>query len=96
MTIQKDDMKGLKDELMILANCNGPHIVQYVGSWIKSDKFYIAMEYCAAGSVMDLMGVCRMTLTESEVAVCMKHSLEGLAHLHGQKIVHRGRAGITP
>mmetsp|Transcript_18595 Transcript_18595/g.27838 ORF Transcript_18595/g.27838 Transcript_18595/m.27838 type:complete len:382 (-) Transcript_18595:169-1314(-) len=89
MDIQKDDHKGLKDELSILATCNGPYTVEYIANFVKSGKFYIAMEYCAAGSVMDLMQICRITLTESEIAVCMKHSLKGLAQLHKSKIIHR-------
>jgi len=89
MSIDKDDHKGLRDELKILKTCKSSYTVDYVASFIKGDKFWIAMEYCAAGSVLDLMAYCQMCLTEEEVAICMKHALMGLSVLHKKKIIHR-------
>eukprot|EP00466_Bigelowiella_natans_P007261 jgi/Bigna1/40342/e_gw1.42.87.1 len=89
MNIKKDDHKGLKEELKILSGVSGPRTVKYFGSFIQSSKFFIAMEYCSAGSIMDLMNVCKMTLTESEISVVMKHALEGIAFLHNRKVIHR-------
>lgn len=37
----------------------------------------IAMEYCGAGSLCDLMAICEKTLTEEHIAAVMKMSLYG-------------------
>lgn len=47
------------------------------------------MEFCAAGSLSDMMAICRETLTEPQIACVMKMSLEGLKYLHARRIIHR-------
>ncbi len=51
------------------------------------------MEYCAAGSLSDIMQICNRTFSEAQVAAIMKHSLHGLAYLHAQKKIHRDIKG---
>ena len=51
-------------------------------------KLWILMEYCAGGSlrnVLELMG----PLSEERVLVIGRQVLEGLGYLHGQGVVHR-------
>ena len=47
------------------------------------------MEYCALGSLSDLMAVCQRTLTEKQIAAVMRMALQGLAYLHAERVVHR-------
>ncbi len=47
LEIQKDDHAGLREELQILANCNSPHTVNYVASFIKGDKFWVRCSVAA-------------------------------------------------
>ena len=57
------------------------------------------MEYCPAGSVLDIMKLCGlhqnlprgtlMTLEESDIATIHKDTLKGLEYLHCNKIIHR-------
>jgi serine/threonine protein kinase len=54
---------------------------------------WIVMEYCAAGSLSDIMQICNRTFSEAQVAAIMKHSLHGLAYLHAQKKIHRDIKG---
>ena len=51
------------------------------------------MEYCAAGSLFDIMESCQHTFSESQVAYVMKHILSGLAYLNSQKKIHRDIKG---
>lgn len=47
------------------------------------------MEYCAAGSLADMMQICHKTLTEKQIAAALRMSLLGLEYLHSQNIIHR-------
>lgn len=61
------------------------------------------MEYCGAGSVSDLMRILKRELTEDQIAIVAKYTLEvlpilfflfflytqGLAYLHKERKIHR-------
>ena len=47
------------------------------------------MEYCAAGSIADIMCVLKRPLDEEQIAVVCKFTLKGLQYLHKIKKVHR-------
>lgn len=47
------------------------------------------MEYCGGGSVNDLMAVCNRPLTEDQIALVVKDTLEALQHLHSKSLIHR-------
>ena len=42
-------MAPLQREIMILKQCDSPHIVRYFGTYIKDTDLWISMEYCNAG-----------------------------------------------
>jgi len=47
------------------------------------------MEYCAAGSMSEIMRMCKKTFTEEQIAYIMKDTLKGLSYLHSKKKIHR-------
>jgi serine/threonine protein kinase len=47
------------------------------------------MEYCAAGSVIDLIRITKKTLNEVEIASIAYNTLKGLEYLHENKKIHR-------
>jgi serine/threonine kinase 3 len=47
------------------------------------------MEYCAAGSAIDLIRITKRTLNEFEIASIAYNTLKGLAYLHDSKKIHR-------
>ena len=47
------------------------------------------MEYCAAGSVIDLIRITKRTLNEFEIASIAYNTLKGLEYLHENKKIHR-------
>ena len=49
----------------------------------------MVMEYCAAGSVSDIMKTCNKTLTEAQIAVVTRSALLGLKYLHEKRKIHR-------
>ncbi len=49
----------------------------------------IVMEYCALGSILDLMERCNCTLEEQQTAYVVREVLNGLAYLHSTMRIHR-------
>eukprot|EP00300_Choanocystis_sp_HF-7_P027154 c32224_g1_i1.p1 GENE.c32224_g1_i1~~c32224_g1_i1.p1 ORF type:complete len:432 (-),score=63.17 c32224_g1_i1:138-1433(-) len=83
------EYESLMREIEVLRQCTSPYIVAYYGSFFKDGDLWIAMEYCALGSVGDMMEICSRTLTESQIAAITSDALKGLAYLHSRKIIHR-------
>ena len=59
------------------------------GSWQAPNALWIAMEYCAGGSVSDLMRAAGAPLAEHLIAFVTAHTLAGLAYLHSVGKVRR-------
>ncbi|KAJ3076053.1 Serine/threonine-protein kinase 4, partial [Quaeritorhiza haematococci] len=49
----------------------------------------IVMEYCGAGSVSDIMRLCRTVMSEQQIACICHYVLKGLAYLHARRKIHR-------
>ncbi len=62
--------------------CSGLISNSLQGSWKAPEALWIAMEYCAGGSVSDLMRAADAPLPEELIAFVTKHTLAGLAYLH--------------
>ncbi|CEG42167.1 ste ste20 mst protein kinase [Plasmopara halstedii] len=80
----------LTREILILERCKSPFVVQYLGSFSYESQLWIAMEFCAAGSLADLHVLRgRQVLREAEIAAVCANITLGLAHLHSQGLIHR-------
>jgi len=88
-----DDRAFLETELAILEQCHSPFIVSYKGTYRKEGNLWIVTEYCAGGSLGDLMEICDMVLDEEQIACVMKMALQGLDYLHGLGVIHRDIKG---
>eukprot|EP01084_Bolivina_argentea_P179730 310547_1 len=80
---------SMEKEIQLLRSCKSPYIVNFCGAYIKDDNIWLAMEYCGAGAVLDLMRVTGKNLTEKQIQIVMRESLKGLEYLHSKKLVHR-------
>ncbi len=89
LQVDSEALADLRKELNILRACSSAYIVAYKGAFEKDGKIWIAMEYCAAGSLCDLMSICDTTLSEVQIASVLRQSLLGLEYLHQRKIIHR-------
>lgn len=66
-----------------------PHLVRFLSSGSEGDTFAFLLEYCAGGSVADLMKRCGGRLSLEEAQPIVLQALEGLAYVHEQGFVHR-------
>jgi serine/threonine protein kinase len=51
----------------------------------------IVMEYCNAGSVADIMGICDIRLDEEQISHVCASVLLGFEYLHASRHIHRVR-----
>jgi hypothetical protein len=89
LDFDSESLQDIQKEIKILQDCKSDHIVSLKGVFSKAKTIWIAMEFCAAGSLSDMMNICRRTLTEPQIAAVMKMSLQGLQYLHSRNIIHR-------
>lgn len=85
------DINSIKREIMIMKECDSPYIVRYYGSYIKNsnNNLWLIMEYCSAGSVLDLIKSSKTILNEYLIATILKQVLKGLEYLHSNRKIHR-------
>lgn len=57
---------------MILKECKSKYIVKYYGSYYKDNCLWLVIEYCAAGSIIDLIKITKKQLNEYEIASILK------------------------
>lgn len=83
------DLESLKKEIRVLRECQSSYIVGYYESYIKDDELWLVIEYCNAGSVIDLIKYGKHQYNEHEIGSIIKAVLRGLVYLHSRKMIHR-------
>lgn len=89
-----DDFELIQQEIAMMQNCQHPNIIQYIGSYLRRDKLWIAMEFCGAGSAQDIYcvtGPC----SEPQISFISVETLKGLAYLHEKNLMHRDIKGAN-
>ena len=95
--VESDFQETIK-EIAIMQQCDSSFVVKYFGSYFRTNDLWIIMEYCGAGSILDIMKLRGQfwnlprgkvkTLTEDEMSVILKNTLLGLEYLHLRKKIH--------
>ncbi|GMI98012.1 mitogen-activated protein kinase kinase kinase 5 [Hibiscus trionum] len=88
-------IKQLEQEIKVLSQLKHQNIVQYYGSEIVEDKFYIYLEYVHPGSINKYVRDHCGAITESVVRNFTRHILSGLAYLHSTMTIHRDIKGAN-
>ncbi|XP_077093169.1 STE20-like serine/threonine-protein kinase isoform X5 [Siphateles boraxobius] len=76
-------------EIEILASCDHHYIVKLLDAFYYESKLWIFIEFCAGGAVDAVMLELERPLTEPQIRVVCKQTLEALVYLHENKIIHR-------
>jgi serine/threonine protein kinase len=90
------DKDAMVQEIDLLRNLKHKNIVKYVGSYRTKSHLYIILEYVENGSLSQIIKPNKFgAFPESLAAIYMKQTLEGLAYLHEQKVIHRDVKGAN-
>jgi len=78
------------NEIMIMKQSSHPCIVNFVDAFLHNGVLWVAMELIDGGSLSELLTL-GIQLTEPQIAVIIKATLEALEHLHSRPkpIIHR-------
>ncbi|GFU30503.1 hypothetical protein NPIL_61691 [Nephila pilipes] len=82
-----EEIEDIRQEIMVLSQCDSPYVTKYYGSYLKGPKLWIIMEYLGGGSALDLMKATKFE--EVHIAIVLKDVLKGLDYLHSERKVHR-------
>uniref|UniRef100_A0A7N8YCY2 non-specific serine/threonine protein kinase n=1 Tax=Mastacembelus armatus TaxID=205130 RepID=A0A7N8YCY2_9TELE len=88
-TKTEDELEDYIVEIEILASCNHDHIVKLLDAFYFEGKLWILIEFCAGGAVDAIMLELERPLTEPQIRVVCKQTLEALCYLHENKVIHR-------
>jgi serine/threonine protein kinase len=86
---REDAVEEIKNEVDILKKCQHNAIVSYYGTIKSGPDIWILMDYCALGSIRDMMVTCNRPLSEAQIKFVTFHTLLALIYLHSRNIVHR-------
>lgn len=75
-------------ELEIMKTLDHPNIIKFYEVYQDKDFFYICMEYCSGGELLDSITK-KKYLKEREAASIMKKVISAVNHMHKKGIVHR-------
>ncbi|XP_052217159.1 mitogen-activated protein kinase kinase kinase kinase 4-like isoform X4 [Dreissena polymorpha] len=101
MNVTEEEEEEIKLEINVLKKySHHRNIATYYGAFIKKspagkdDQLWLVMEYCGAGSITDLVKATKgNSLREEWIAYVAREILRGLAHLHGNRVIHRDIKG---
>ncbi|KAM4590988.1 STE20-like serine/threonine-protein kinase isoform 2-T2 [Odontesthes bonariensis] len=88
-TKTEDELEDYMVEIDILASCDHHHIVKLLDAFYFEGKLWILIEFCAGGAVDAIMLELERPLTEPQIRVVCKQTLEALIYLHEIKVIHR-------
>ncbi|KAG9337960.1 hypothetical protein JZ751_027297 [Albula glossodonta] len=88
-TKTEEELEDYMVEIEILASCDHQYIVKLLDAFYYESKLWILIEFCAGGAVDAVMLELERPLTEPQIRVVCKQTLEALAYLHENKIIHR-------
>ncbi|EFH80095.1 protein kinase domain-containing protein [Ktedonobacter racemifer] len=87
--VSDDARRQFLREIETTRRLRHPHVVRFLSHGAEGSLFYFLLEYCAGGSVADLMKRRGGRLALEEARPIMLQALQGLAYLHEQGFVHR-------
>ncbi|TPX75468.1 hypothetical protein CcCBS67573_g03267 [Chytriomyces confervae] len=88
MNLEKQPKQELIiNEILVMREARHKNIVNFIDSFLFQGDLWVIMEYMEGGPLTNV--VTQFDMTEGQIAYVCRETLEGLAHLHSQGIIHR-------
>lgn len=88
MNLEQQPKKDLIiNEILVMKESKHKNIVNYIDSFLHKGDLWVVMEFMEGGSLTDVV-TCNV-MSEPQIASVCKEVLEGLQHLHANKVIHR-------
>jgi len=91
MKMNADNVKLLATEISIMKTSHHANIVDYVDSFMPSDKeMWVVMEYMGGGCLTDILEAFDVVrLSERNIAYILRDTLRALSYIHSLHRIHR-------
>jgi len=94
LSLEPATCEDIKNEIRILRNCDCEHIVAYKDAFVREyqmrSTLWVVMEFCEAGSTLDVMRKVGRGFDEPCVAGICRGVLRALEYMHVErKVIHR-------
>jgi len=87
---KKNKIKLLQREIAFMKSLPAiPQFIHFKGHYEVDNKWIIVLEFCDAGSLLDIMDICEITLFEEQITVVACEVLKAFKVLHAQHKLHR-------
>ncbi|KXS18906.1 Pkinase-domain-containing protein [Gonapodya prolifera JEL478] len=84
----KHDIEALRREVRILKEVNHDNVMRLFNTFESDKNVFLQLEFCAGGDLFSKV-VGNGVLLEDDARKYFTQALNGIAHLHSKKIVHR-------
>lgn len=84
-----ENADDIKNEIDILKKCKHSCVVNLYGTVRNDNDIWILMDFCALGSIRDMISTCNKPLQEDQIRFITFHTLLALIYLHSLGIIHR-------
>ncbi|XP_072177964.1 serine/threonine-protein kinase 10-like isoform X2 [Diadema setosum] len=84
-----DDLNDFRVEIDILTECSHPNIIALEETFLHQGTLWMLIEFCDGGALDDIILELEKPLTEPQIKVVCKQTLEALVYLHEHHIIHR-------
>ncbi|XP_041087840.1 serine/threonine-protein kinase 10-like [Polyodon spathula] len=85
----EEELEDYVTEIDILASCCHGNIVRLFDALLFENRLSILIEFCPGGALDAIMLELERGLSEPQIQVVCKQTLQALEYLHGNKIIHR-------
>ncbi|PLB41352.1 mitogen-activated protein kinase kinase kinase kinase STE20 [Aspergillus candidus] len=75
------------NEILVMKDSKHKNIVNFLDSYLHGLDLWVVMEYMEGGSLTDV--VTFNIMSEAQIAVVCRETLNGLQHLHSKGVIHR-------